>query len=165
MVIIKTNKKKSRLWCFIICILFSFIVFGGCGSTNEYLDKSGIQQEYQEAIAELELPPGFIFPDEIRIEGTSFQKGVGIVSAQSYWMAAWQTEWLEQRNKDEERAQRALDVLRNEVYKSEFFLHYLDEYGRECLEEYLTKAELGDPSGYQYDRGVNPEELIRVVMD
>ncbi len=60
----------------------------------------------------------------------------------------------QQYNKDEARARKALDVLKNEVPKSEFMTNMIG--GEGVWDEYVKKAELGDPSGFQYDIEVNP---------
>lgn len=146
-------------------LLITLLVGGGCTSANnasgpgqaqtKFLDAAGMQKEYQAAAAKLKLPPGMVFRENANTGGAqSFEEGVGLSNAQNYWMAAWEIEWLEQRNKDEARARKALDVLKNEVPKSELMTKGCDEATRRFYAEYLKKAELGDPSGFQQDIAV-----------
>ena len=145
----------------------------GCGTANKaggsgraetkFLDVTGMQKEYQKTAAKLKLPPGISFPKNAvsgRDAGT-FEKGVGLSDAQVYWRQAWETEWLEQRGKDEARARNALAVLENEVPKSKMMTEGADEATRRFFAEYLKKAKLGDPSGFQRDVELNGLKLVR----
>lgn len=167
--------KRLILICLLLATTTFTVMIAGCKSAKEaggpgqnqakFLDAAGMQKEYREAAAKLELPPGIIFHKEANTGGAkSFEKGVGRSYAQAYWISAWETEWLEQRNKDQVRARKALDVLKNDVPKSEF-MTTLDEPGRRFYADYLKKAELGDPSGFQQDVTVNPVRLERIKND
>lgn len=136
----------------------------GCGSAggSDFLGVAGMRKEYRVAAAKLRLPPGIVFPKMARSGGgASFEAGVGAGQAQWYWISAWEQEWLEQRAKNPARAQEALDFLKNEAPKSEYMTKRLDETGRQFHAEYLKKAELGDPSGFQRDTELNGVKLLR----
>lgn len=138
------------------------ISLGGCKSSGEskFIDAVGMQKEHRAAAANLKLPPGVVFRKKANEGGGgSFEKGVGLGLAQWYWISAWEHEWLEQRNKDGARARKALDVLKNEVPKSETMTNNIDDYGRRLYAGNLKKAELGDPSGFQQEVEVNPIDL------
>lgn len=91
-------------------------------SENDFSDFEGAGVEYDQAVAELALPPGMVFREleEMASDRSgTYQEGLPTTLAQVYWMDAWTIEWLEQRGKDPEREARALNVLKNEVPESE----------------------------------------------
>lgn len=164
---------RSRVRHSLIGLLFFAAVLSsiaGCGSVGvkpaaggKVVDAGGMQKTYHAAAAKLELPPGFEFPDKANTGGASgFEDGVGVQNAQTYWIIAWETEWLEQQGKDESRARKALDVLKNEVPKSWSMTKGSDQSVRNAYAEFLKKAELGDPSGFQGDVELNGLEMKRV---
>ena len=148
------------------------VVLAGCASANKaggpgqaetkFLDVAGMQKEYQKTAAKLKLPPGIVFPKKANSGGAgSFEEGVGLSNAQTYWQYAWETEWLEQRGKDAKRASKALDVLKNEVPKSKMMTEGADQSVRDFYARYLKKAELGDPSGFQRDVELGGLKMLR----
>jgi hypothetical protein len=54
------------------------------------------------------------------------------------------------------RAERAFEVLADEVPRSEFMTTYSDDATRATWREYVDKAKAGDPSGFERDVEVNP---------
>lgn len=129
-------------------------------TSSRFLDERGWRQEYASTTASLTLPPGIRFPDgPISGGATTFEVGAGLGQAQCYWMYAWEKEWLTQRGKDANREEAALKVLENDVPGCEFMTAYLDEGGRALYGQYLQKAKLGDPSGFQQDVEANPFDL------
>lgn len=76
-------------------------------------------------------------------------------------MNAWTIEWLEQRGKDPKREAKALDVLKNQVPKSDLMTTYCDQNTRDWYAKCLQQAELGDPSGFQQDIAVNDITVVR----
>lgn len=165
------NKKKpifqyKRLSFFglLVAVIMLVGVVSGCKSDegSKFNNATGMQKEYRAAADKLTLPPGFVFPANFNTGGAgNFQQGVGVQNAQRYWIIAWENEWLEQRNKDEARARKALDVLTNEVPKSWSMTKGSDETVRRFFSEYLKKAELGDPSGFQRDVELNGLKMQR----
>lgn len=166
-------KLKRLVTILLVCIA---IFLSGCGIANEtagqnqkqtkYLDEAGFQKEYRDATVHLELPPAIFFPDEANTGGAqSFEEGCGVSFAQQYWIYAWQVEWLEQRNRDREREDVAINMLKNVIPECEFMREKIDEAGRRLYYEYLRKAELGDPGGFQHDVSVNPMKLERALDD
>ena len=151
-----------------VYLMAAALILAGCGAMGQtepgLLDQSGYQQEFLEAKAELELPPGFIFPEEVPDTGGAWvEEGGGVAFAQQYWEFAWITEWLEQRGKDEDRAEKALHMLKYVIPEGEYMTEMLDQAGRDFHKEYVRKAELGDPSGFQHHVTVNPGTLYRIA--
>lgn len=131
-------------------------------SGQSFNNEAGMQKEYRTAAARLKLPPGIVFPKKANAGGAqAFEKRVGLGHAEIYWMYAWETEWLEQRGKDEARERAALAVLKNEVPKSATMVKGSDEATKRFYDEYLRKAELGDPSGFQSDVELNGLKMQR----
>lgn len=168
-----------------IAILLSVVWLAGCGaksteiSQEAHLRQSGENDEppgtgfgayedarieYEQESAQLELPPGMVFPDWRELysdEAGSYERGVGVMEAQMYWMNAWIVEWLEQRGKDPQREARALAVLRDEVPSTDLMTTYGDQSMRDYFATCLEQAELGDPSGYQQTIAVNQVTVKR----
>jgi hypothetical protein len=119
-----------------------------------------MQIEYRQTAAKLTLPPGVVFPDKANPgpdpDSTVYGEGIGTQRAQFYWLYAWEMEWLTQRVKDPGRAAKAFSVLKNEAPRSDVMTTYLDDIGRNMWQEYVRKAEAGDPSGFQADVEANP---------
>ncbi len=130
---------------------------------DRFLGETEWRQEYADATRALTLPPGVVFPDGPETGGAqTFERGAGLVQAQAYWLYAWEREWLTQRGVDSARESAALRVLRDDVPACAFMTTYLDDDGRSLYAEYIQKAELGDPSGFQQDTEANPCTLVTV---
>ena len=156
----------------LIALLLMLAVVGstGCAKQKEegpaLLSEEEILAEYATAAADLELPPGFEFPG-MPLDGQEgvWQEGCGLVAAQMYWQRAWEIEWLEQRGKDPAREAAALDVLKNQVPEKDFMTKYADASTHGVWTEYVSQAEMGDPSGIQRDVDVNPMTVEREVVE
>jgi len=162
------NKLKAVL---VIQFIVIAIAFTSCTYAQQakqpqtkLLSEKEMQAEYKREIKKLKLPPTFVFRQKANvgsISNGSYEEGFGRSNAQAYWIAAWEQEWLEQRNKDSNRAQVALNVLKNEVPKSYYMTKVIDQAGVDFFKKNLKKAELGDPSGFQYDLTVNKVKFFR----
>lgn len=131
-------------------------------SDTAWLDEDEIATEYEAAAADLELPPGFVFP-EMPLDPAvgSYGEGSGLVAAQMYWQRAWELEWLEQRGKDPAREAVAFDILKNRVPEAEFMTKHADDSTHNAWAGYVAQAEMGDPGGIQRDIDVNPMTIAR----
>lgn len=142
-----------------LCLLMAVVpgVVSGCRSTTPELnDITAYRAERTAVETEYELPPGFLWSDPPDQEsGTMFQKGVGRAEVEDYWIAAWETEWLEQRGVNQQREVRALNILKNEVPKTRVMAEYSDETIRAMYADAIAAAELGDPSGMQEQLELN----------
>ncbi|MGL4172539.1 MAG: hypothetical protein ACRCTR_00455 [Actinomycetota bacterium] len=111
-----------------------------------------VNAEYEKTMENLQLPdgaataPGFPKPTE----PTSYEKGAGVGAAEVFWICAWEKEWLDKQGTDQKAAEVALQQLRK-APDTQFMSKQLDEPGRRFFDEYLAKAALGDPSGFQND--------------
>lgn len=134
---------------------------GSSESDSVFLNQNETSAEYEAAAAQLELPPGVVFPGMPEgVEGGVWQQGAGVAQAQLYWMSAWEVEWLEQRGVDMEREAKALDVLKNQVPESDLWNQHFDQNSRDWLMSCLEKAEAGDPSGFEQDVRANPLVIV-----
>ncbi|MCX5380340.1 hypothetical protein [Streptomyces sp. NBC_00091] len=111
--------------------------------------------EYEAAADRLTLPPGSSWAGVPKAEPDAvFETGVGVNTAQMQWLCSWETEWISQRGRDADREERALSQLM-EFPSTSFYQKFLDDNGRTFYDEYLTKARLGDPEGFQEDISAN----------
>lgn len=158
-----------KKWHFVTVAIIAIVVLTGCQSKNlppkpKFLNKQECKKNIKKLLVNLSYLQVLFSQKKARTtseKNVTYEEGVGTSKAQSYWIYAWQVEWLEQRNKNPQRAAKALAVLKNEVPKSEYMTKILDEAGRRMFAEDLKKAELGDPSGFQRDITVNPVKLLR----
>ncbi|MDV6013227.1 hypothetical protein [Haloechinothrix sp. LS1_15] len=121
------------------------------------MDAEEARAEYEHAQHDLELPDGMEFPDEYppaSDEPTRYEEGHGQGFAESFYICAWQREWLDVYAEDEDAAREALAML-HEARDTRFMREQLDDAGRELYDEYLSQAELGDPSGIRHDVELN----------
>ncbi|MDO8964133.1 MAG: hypothetical protein Q7W30_06515 [Coriobacteriia bacterium] len=151
--------------CVVCAVLLAIAVTGCSGATAgspKLLDETGYKQARTTIQGEYALPASFRWTDPpAQEQGTKYEEGVARAEVESYWVVAWETEWLEQRGKDPARAAKALDILRNKVPKSRLMTEYSDESVRRIYTDALAKAELGDPSGIQRDIELNGLTLQR----
>ena len=143
---------------------FAVLILGcllaGCTSTDQssspknYDDAS---REYKDAIASLTLPPSAgAWPDlskEQEGHVLTYEPGAAAGMAQSHWLCAWEQEWINQRGRDASHENAALSQL-EKFPQMRHFADY-DDIGRNLYRDYLTKAKLGDPSGFQQDVRAN----------
>ncbi len=111
-----------------------------------------IKREYQESIEKLNWPDSFTLPEELNLDqDIQYQSGYGDTIASNLWQYAWEKEWLDTYQTDEERANKAIEEL-----EKAFDMDYLspqraDDATRRFLRDYIDRAKLGDPSGFQQD--------------
>jgi len=125
---------------------------GGGGGDGELLDHRAMLREYAERVEEFPfpLPEGYAFPKPEALPTpavpTLYQKGNGVVRADTAWMCAWLNEWLEAWGAgDSGRAQEALRWL-EKLPETEFIASYSDLQSFRAFEAaVLERARLGDP--------------------
>ena len=83
-----------------------------------------------------------------------YERGFATSLAERHWICSWEKEWIAQRSTDKQRAANALAQL-EKAPQTAFMTQHLDDVGRRFFDEYLTKARLGDPSGFQQDVSQN----------
>ncbi|MCZ4101163.1 hypothetical protein [Streptomyces sp. H39-C1] len=129
----------------------------GCSESNEFTGYDKAAAEYRDAAGDLTLPqgakpfPGLPEPKQ----KTSYQNGVGLVTAQYFWRCSWEKEWLDSQGSDKTRAGKALAELKKSPSMDFMSKDHLDDTGRSMFTEYMDKAELGDPSGFQQHYSAN----------
>ncbi|MFF3867892.1 hypothetical protein [Micromonospora sp. NPDC001898] len=137
----------------------------GCSTGSD--DDSGGVKNYDEALKEynaakssLTLPAdkSWDSAQQLRkeVDGSQvvFQDGAATGKVESFWLCAWQQEWLAARGDDAQREKQALDNLGKfptlRTYQKNF-----DQSSRDVFDDELAKARLGDPSVVQQDVKAN----------
>lgn len=117
---------------------------------RELIDRRAAQREYDATARRLALPKGATFPASLpkTAEKTLYEPGYATSVAENVWICAWTNEWLGQRAGDRARATAALSEL-EKAPQTEFMSEHLDAAGREFFDDYLAKARLDDPSGFE----------------
>lgn len=110
-----------------------------------------MQQEFQESVDKLEWPQGFNVPQKVEGESTSddYQKGYGDTEASMAYECAWAKEWLDSYSTDPNRAEKALSQLEKVPSMPYMSKERADDATRRFFKDYLDRAKLGDPSGFQ----------------
>jgi hypothetical protein len=111
--------------------------------------------EYQEAQAQLTLPPGAgadawgrPLDKNVGAESVLYEPGAATTRVQMGWLCAWEREWLGTRGVDATREAEALKQI--ERFKD--FVTYqqrFDENSRLFYDNRVAAAKLGDPSKIQ----------------
>lgn len=131
----------------------------GAGVPKGFMDRAGVQAEYDEVVKHFPypLPKGVSFPAKIQPEAsgqrTIYQKGSGLTQAYQYWQCAWQASALDAQGSDPSTVDKALAELERglgSVYQTQYF-----EDPDGVWKKTIDEAKLGDLSGlgefYQSD--------------
>lgn len=132
------------------------LVVAGCGGDSGDNESSDTLLTYAEMVDEYRakvddypfpLPEGMEFPERPREpdEPTLYERGNGIVQADSYWECAWIQEWLRHRADDAARAETAMTWLERSV-ETEFRQRFVVSDPAIWTEDILGTARLGDPT-------------------
>lgn len=146
----------------------ALLALSGCESDskdsgNSELTIVGYQQmqaEYQDSVSKLSWPQGYQPPEQVtgEEENASFQSGYGDSRASLYFECAWEKEWLDSYASDEQRAAEALQHLEEVPEMGYMSPQRADDATRRVFADYLDRAKLGDPSGFQENLKVNCPE-------
>lgn len=151
----------------IISASLSFALFGAaCTQTSETNTGGGddklinyeeMQREFKESADKLEWPKDFTRPDKVENEDptTMYQKGFGDSRASMAYECAWEREWLNVYSTDPERAQKAIEALEKVPSMEYMSPERADDATRRFFKDYLDRAKLGDPSGFQENVNLN----------
>jgi hypothetical protein len=82
------------------------------------------------------------------MRGNSYEQGYGTVLAEDEWFCTWAREWITARGETAARENKALKTMLK--YPDTDSWQATDEPTRELMKGYLSKAELGDPSGISF---------------
>lgn len=164
--------KRTKIYALGILLTFTLLlsgcIFNSSSSSNAtnniqnpnpagLTNYEGIKKEYFESLGNLTFPESFILPTELDLDQTiQYQIGYGDTLASNLWQYAWEKEWLDSYQTDPQRAQKAIVEL-----EKAFDMGYLsktraDDATRRFLRDYIDRAKLGDPSGFQEDIRANP---------
>lgn len=122
---------------------------------SDTLNRSGMVEEYNSVIKNLEIPGGVSYPqppETPAIEGIKksdvvWQRGVAEGDAVTDWNCLWGQEWLDVRNSDQAKAVHALEMYKSILEHPAFNKYFDPESYQPVVRENIEKAELGDPSG------------------
>ncbi|AOZ73071.1 hypothetical protein BSR29_03085 [Boudabousia liubingyangii] len=144
------------------------VILGTSGCSSELSDQSTsserkilsydqIQKEYQDSVKNLEWPQGYIAPNKMEGEekGGAYQSGYGDSRASLYFECAWEKEWLKTYTTDKGRANNALKQLEKVPQMGYMSPQRADDATRRVFADYLNRAKMGDPSGFQENVEVN----------
>lgn len=157
-------QKKTFLRTLALLVPITLMSLTACGKATtgeegkaKFLDYAGINKEYQESIAKLEFPPDFTPPTELKGEAQEgrFQAGYGDTRASMQYECAWEREWLNTYASDPQRAAKAMTHLEKIPSMGYMNEPRADESTRRSYQDYLDKAKLGDPSGFQENVSLN----------
>lgn len=110
-----------------------------------------INEEYKQSISKLDWPDSYTPPTDLEGEDTkqSFQTGYGDTRASILFECAWEKEWLNTYASDASRANRAIEQLSKVPDMGYMSPQRADDATRRFFKDYLDRARLGDPSGFQ----------------
>ncbi|MGV4347671.1 hypothetical protein [Trueperella pyogenes] len=110
-----------------------------------------INKEYKDSVAQLTWPDSYTPPEALEGEDTklTFQTGYGDTRASLLFECAWEKEWLSNYATDTHRANKAIERLSNVPNMGYMSPQRSDDATRRFFKDYLERAKLGDPSGFQ----------------
>lgn len=122
---------------------------------SDTLNRSGMVEEYNSVIKNLEIPDGVSYPqppetpdiEGIKKSDVVWQRGVAEGDAVTDWNCLWGQEWLNVRNLDQAKAAHALEMYKSILEHPAFNKYFDPESYQPVVRENIEKAELGDPSG------------------
>ncbi|WP_320068286.1 hypothetical protein [Micromonospora sp. RTGN7] len=127
---------------------------GSGGDSGAVKNYDEALKEYNAAKSSLTLPANKSWDSAQKLrreaDGSQvvFQDGAATGKVESFWLCAWQQEWLAARGNDAQREKQALDNLGKfttlRTYQKDF-----DQGSRDIFDDELAKARLGDPSVVQ----------------
>ena len=110
-----------------------------------------INKEYQDSVAQLDWPDSYTPPANLEAEDTklTFQSGYGDTRASLLFECAWEQEWLNNNTTDTDKADKAIEQLSKVPEMGYMSPERADDATRRFFKDYLDRAKLADPSGFQ----------------
>lgn len=158
------NRKTISTSVFIVSLSLGLVGCFQASSENHGNEESisvityqQMQEEYRKSVEQLKWPQDYTPPLEVEGEdqNISFQSGYGDSRASMKFECAWEKEWLKTYSTDTARANTALKELEKVPTMGFMSPQRADEATREIFKEYLERAKLGDPSGFQENVELN----------
>lgn len=127
------------------------------GGARKFVNYDQMQQEYKDSVKNLTWPAGYTPPDELSGEDldASYQEGYGDTRASMAYECAWAKQWLATYSSDSDKAEQALEALGKIPEMGYMSPARADDTTRRFFKDYLDRAKLGDPSGFQEDVQAN----------
>lgn len=156
------GKIMKHLSLRLLSLLFVFLLVplaSGCShasssskdTAGDMLSYEKINQEYQNSASKLEWPSAYPAPKNMQkdTDVSLYQKGSGDIAASQLFECSWEKEWLDNYSDDTEKANHALEQLEKVPSMEYMSPDHADDTTREFFADYLNRAKLGDPSGFQ----------------
>ncbi|XCB30442.1 hypothetical protein RQN30_03295 [Arcanobacterium hippocoleae] len=151
------NKRTRTIGMLLVCT--SALSITACAQKEELQSSKErsivsyevINKEYKESVARLDWPDSYIPPADLEGEDTelSFQTGYGDTRASLLFECAWEREWLKNYATDTDKANEAIEQLSKVPEMGYMSPERADDATRRFFKDYLDRAKLGDPSGFQ----------------
>ncbi|WP_353066780.1 hypothetical protein [Arcanobacterium hippocoleae] len=155
------NRKNKLRTIAALLVFSSTISLGACSQPTEgELQSKGdirvvsydeINKEYKDSVAQLDWPDSYTPPADLEGEDPkqSFQTGYGDTRASLHFECAWEKEWLNTYATDADKANKAIEQLSKVPNMGYMSPQRADDVTRRFFNDYLNRAKLGDPSGFQ----------------
>lgn len=155
----KNSKKAVRIAATMLAVALTATLCA-CGQQNTGSNASSernivsydeINKEYKESVAKLDWPDSYSPPVDLEGEDTGmvFQEGYGDTRASMLFECAWEREWLSTYTTDNMKANAAIEQLSKVPEMGFRSPQRCDDATRRYFNDNLTRAKLGDPSGFQ----------------
>lgn len=151
------NKRTRTIGMLLVCT--SALSITACAQKEELpsseersiVSYEDINKEYKESVAQLDWPDSYIPPADLEGEDTdlAFQTGYGDTRASLLFECAWEQEWLNNYATDTDKANEAIEQLSKVPEMGYMSPERADDATRRFFKDYLERAKLGDPSGFQ----------------
>lgn len=127
------------------------------GGARKIVNYDQMQQEYKNSVENLAWPHGYTPPSEVSGENPkgNYQEGFGDTRASQAYECAWAKQWLATYSSDSGKAKEALEALEKVPEMGYMSSERADDATRRFFKDYLDRAKLGDPSGFQEDVQAN----------
>ena len=124
---------------------------------RSFVSYEEINKEYKNSVAQLDWPDSYTPPADLEEGDTegAFQSGYGDTRASFLFECAWEKEWLSNYATDADKANKAIEQLSKVPDMGYMSPQRADDSVREFFKDYLERAKLGDPSGFQENVSIN----------
>lgn len=132
----------------------------GTDGARKIVNYEQMQEEYKDSVKNLAWPEEYTPPSEVSGENpdASYQEGFGDTRASQAYECAWAKQWLATYSSDSSKAKEALEALERVPEMGYMSTERADDATRRFFRDYLDRAKLGDPSGFQEDVQANCPE-------
>ncbi|QPK81812.1 hypothetical protein G7Y41_03025 [Schaalia sp. ZJ405] len=158
------HKYQIRAFAVLVAAVAAFSV-AACSHETEkqsseergFVSYDEINAEYKDSVAQLDWPESYTPPADLEGEDTklTFQSGFGDTRASILFECAWEREWLNTYATAPDQAAAAIEQLSKVPNMGYMSPQRADDATRRVFNDYLDRAKLGDPSGFQENIDIN----------